>query len=686
MVTAGPFRRDVLRGLSGLAVAGAAASAAPASAAEVPPSTVTQIYTPRDFGARGDGEADDTSAFRAMHRTLRQRQAEDDRFRAADPQRPPVEFVIRLDPGRYRYTWNRWTWGLRRVTVLGYGATIQCLHSGPYDIDQAPLMSNRDHYWAWAADGPAYGDTSAGPAEQYGLRLRTARPGDEAVTLLAPAAPLPFASGNWVLIQSYAQQQYGYPPNMRYFERARVTAVDGLVIRLDRPLRHLHRDDWPEDPSQPPAIGSARIVAIDRPDCPLALSQRFLGLTVASNPRHAVRDAGIRTTRETLNINGTMQAVVEDCDLIAFGVSQVGDVQVRNCSFAYTEPDKLIDRLSFEGCTIGSLQQCTGVNHLTLRNCTIEGDAQILAREAVVDGCTFPGPASPGEDRRGINLEGPNPTRRMTVTGCRFFGRGDPTGHALRGPVWIEAAIDGRDVRLRDGNRLHVAYGSQAYSTLVDLLEEGWPIRIEGPDGPQFGRCSEIADAGDGAVIGVSVPGRLRPGARLSIPRLLSLSVTGCRSTGLPGTRPDPPDLTWEDEIDHSRRLRMVLRSTVASRPAWLPGYLTAFRCIVLRPYTGPSPGCFLTLREEGPEPFELNIDLTQAGTREVTGTGLRLNPNDGFTIGGRPARQLPDLRYVRAAWALIVTEPGAVPAPALGSEAEQAVLRLEVEVEPPFA
>ena len=689
MTAPGPDRRGVLKGLAGLAAVGATTTAAvSASAAPEQPAAASRVFSPRDFGALGDGMADDTAGFRSMHRAMAQLQSEDDRLRAADPSRPPAEFLIRFDPGFYRYRWNRWTWGLRRITVLGYGATIQCLHPGPYDIDQAPLASNRDHYWAWNPDGPAYGDTSAGPAEQYGLRLRTARPGDETVTLLAASAtPLPFTPGNWVLIQSYAQQQNGYPPNMRYFQRVRVAAIDGMAIRLDRPLLHLHKQDWPEDTAQASAIGGARIVAIDRPDCPLALCQRFLGLTVAPNPNHAVRDAGIRSTREALTISGTLRAVVEDCELIALGVTQAEDVQIRNCSIGYTEPDKLIDRLSFEGCTIGSLQQCTGVNHMTLRNCTVEGDAQILAREVVVDSCSFPGPATPGEDRRGINLEGPNPTRRMTVTGCRFFGRGDPTGHALRGPVWIEVATDDREIRLLDDHRLHLAYGATAYATLVDLLEEGWPIRLDGAEGTRFGRCSEIVDAGDGAIIGVSVPGGLRPGDRLAIPRLLSLLVTGCRATGLPDDRPDPPDLTWEDEVLHSRRLRVTLPSSFAIRPVWIPGYPIAIRCTVIRPYTGPSPGCFLTWREAGPDsaPTELNIDLTQVGPRELTTRSVALDAGDTFTIAGQPAQQLTALRYVPRASALIVTEPGAIPAPAAGTEAEQAILRLELEVEPPF-
>ncbi len=360
-----PTRRGVLSGLAGLSVA--------------PCQGEQRTFDPRRYGATGSRTGDDTAAFRAMHQAMRAAQAEDDAARLRDPGRPGCGFVVRLAPGTYRYAWNRWTWGLRRVAVLGEGAVIQCLHLGPYDLDQAPLLSNRDHYWDWDPLGPAYGGPPPVPAERYGARIRTARPGDEAVSLLSPGDAAAYHQGAWVLVQSYAQQQDGYPPNMHYFERACVTEVAGGVVRLDRPIRQLHRDDWPEDPARPAAIGRARLVPIDRPDCPLALEQRFAGLTVRSNPNHAVRDPDTRATREVLGITGTLSAEVRDCTLIALGVSQAGEVT--GSSFGHTEPDKLVDSMTLRGCRIGAVRECTGVNRLVLQGCTVAGTAQMLARD-----------------------------------------------------------------------------------------------------------------------------------------------------------------------------------------------------------------------------------------------------------------------------------------------------------------
>lgn len=644
-------------------------------------------FDPREFGAAGDGSSDDTPAFRAMYAAMRRLQAKDDTSRAADASRPPLEIVIRLSPGHYRYTWNRWTWGLRRVSVIGYGAAIQCLHAGPYDVDQAALTSNRDHYWTWDPTGVAFGPPSRLPQEDYGRLIRSATAGDESVVPASVADASLFRSGQWVLVQSLAQQQDGYPPNMRHFDRARILDIGGGRIRLDRPLRHAHRDDWPEDPLHPAAIGRARIVAIDRPDCPFALSQRFIGLTILSNPNHAERDAGVRQTREILGIVGVLQAQVRDCTLIALGVSQAGDVSIENSTFAYTEPDKLVDRLTLRDCRIGSISECTGVNQLMLQGCTVETSAKLLARDVVLSGCTFLNSHAAQRRIPALILYGQNPTRRMTVAGCRFFG----TLHGLPpigGSVWTRLPIDGADLRLLDSGRVRAAAGSQALGTLCGLLEEGWPMMVVTAGKPRFGSCSGISGDGSDAVFAFAVADGLRPADILAIPRLLSLSVQDCGFAHPFAERPDVPDLTWEDEVARSRRLRLFLRSDLATRSAWLPGHVRCIRCLVARPYTGPDDGCLLSLKETttAPNALELLINLKVPGEREATTFGARLKSGDSLRIGGSSGTQLPEARYVDAATAQIVGRFNAVPSPATGLDGEQARFSVEIEVDSPFA
>lgn len=654
-------RRGVLASLSA-----ALAGPAVADTGAIERATRNHAFDPRAFGAKGDGRSDDTPAFRAMHRAMRLLQ---DRAGA-------VELVVQLPPGHYRYDWNRWTWGLRRVTVMGYGAAIQCTHRGPFDLDQAPLLGNRDHYWTWDPAGPAFGPPSPVPVEDYGWLIRTARPGDEAVQ---PFAPVPVRPGEWVLIQSYAQQQDGYPPNLRYFERARVLGTENGVVRLDRPLRHLHRDDWPEDPRRPAAIGRARLVAIDRPDCPLALSQQFMGFTVLPNPNHAVRDPNVRRTREVLGLSGTLRAEVRDCTLIALGVSQCGEVSVENTTFDYVEPDKLVDRLTLRGCAVGEIRECTGVNQLVLQDCTVETSAQLLARNVSVSGCVFALQVAPNQELRALSLEGPTPTRRMTVTGCRFPGSGGEGREAIGGPVWVRVVLEGDALRVRDGRRVEAVPGP-ACAALIAVLEDGWPVMVEG--GP-CGWCSGIVGFGRGAAFDFTLPTPLRTGDTLLVPRLLHLAVQGCDIAHAFGPYPDPPELTWDTAVEGSRVQRLALRSDAASHPAGLRGALRHLRCRVVAPYTGPDPACFLEIRQDA---TELLIDLRVGGERTVSRDGARLRNGDGLWLGGATGRCLPDATTTARPIMRTVAQRDTTPAAASGPDAAQASVLLEFEVDNPFA
>jgi hypothetical protein len=641
----------------------------------------------RKFGAAGNGVADDTAAFRAMHRAMRRAQAADDAARAGDPSRPALEFLVTLPPGHYRYTWNRWTWGLRRITISGYGATIQCTHGGPYDIDQAPLISNREHFWTWSESAPAYGGSP--PAkEDFGYLIRTARPGDMAIQLGSAHDGASLARGAWILIQSYAQQMDGYPPNLRYFERARIISITGNTIQLDRPLIHLHKDNWPEDSSQPACIGRARIVSIDRPDCPLALRQTFLGLTVRSNPNHAVRDAAVRTTRETLAICGTLEALVKDCSLIALGVTQAGRVHVDNCSLAYTEPDKIVDELVFSDCKIGSIEECTGVNRVTLRHCAISAPARIFSREAVIEGCTVEGAREAGEFASGFVVDGPTPTRHLSITGSHFLGRNDPTGLALGGRIWSSFLIDGQAIKTSGGDNLEIDAGTAQFGNLLGRLEEGWPVKVQGIAGDRFGTCIEIVGRRGAMVVRLSLTGPLSAGDTLLIPSVAAIDLTHCQFTDLRQDFPDPPLLTWQDEVHESRLLRLELQSDFASRGAWLPGNPRRIRCLVEKTYSGPDEGCFLVLRDGNPKirAFDLAIDLRVEGEREISTAGALLKAGDLLETAAGFGGRLPHNVFVAGADTQIVPRPGAVPAPARGTALQQARLILEIAVDRPFA
>ncbi len=532
-----PSRRGVIgAGLAGLAVS------APARAQSVE-TPRERVFNVRDFGATGRPDGDDTSAFLAMHREMMRIQSEHDAAFAASPFADRPDFVVHLPPGTYRYRWNRWTWGLRRVSVFGYGAALQCMHAGPYDADQAPLLSNRDHYWSWPLYGAAY--SGPGPAEDHGRLIETADPGDRFLRMKDD--PPPLAVGEWVLVQSVAQQLDGYPPNMRRHDRARVVAVDGRTVHLDRALRHTHPDDAPELPAFPLAPGRARLVRIDRPDCPLAVTQVFAGLTVLSNPRHARLDPVVKETLEVFNVAGVIDASLRDCRFIALGVSQADTVTVENCRIGYTEPDKVLNRLVFDRCRIRSLQQCTGVENLVLRRCVLEETAQMLAREVDAEGCDFLGASHPAGSGRAINLVGTAPTRTMRLVRNRFFGGGRARETALGGEIWETFVIHGQDVRT-DGLSLFVRGTTTAYRNVVELVEDGTVLRISGAAGnDRTVRCTGLHGVADGLILDLEEGAQVSDGDTVSIPRLNRLLMRENTFSAIGTQRPDPPKLVWEE-------------------------------------------------------------------------------------------------------------------------------------------
>ena len=538
-MTAAVGRRRLLSG----AVLGTAGAAAAFGADAAPKRDGgLRAYDLRDFGARGDGAADDTPAFRRLHAELRRRQRDDDARRASDPAWPEPAHLVVIPPGLYRTMWNRWTWGVRRVTVFGYGAALQCTHPGPFDADQATFAGNRDHYWTWAPDAPTY---SVNPPQDFGRRLATARAGDTRLTLIEAAEPGLFRPGAWVLVQSYAQQHHGYPPNARYFDRARALAVEGRTVELDRPLLHTHRDDWPEDPARPDAPSRARLVAIDRPDCPFALQHIFLGLTALSNPNHTDRNPDSRATKEAFGLYGVLDATVRDCTLIALGVSQAGRVSVEHCDIAYTEPDKIVDEVLFDRCVIGQLRQCTGVNRVVARDTTFLQNAQFLSREAIVERCTFPGLAT-GSRYGGIDLRGPWPTRFMRVAECRFLGDGNPDHGAFAGEVWTDVPLDGVRMAVLAHDRFGARAGTDEFNQLLCILEEDFPLRVLDHQGDWPARCIAIRGGVGRIEVSIDCQRPLHGATALRIPRLDRLVVTGCDFRNVRQTPISVPSLRWD--------------------------------------------------------------------------------------------------------------------------------------------
>ena len=319
------------------------------------------VFRPEDYGARGDGETDDTDAFVAMHAAIIAHQDQD----------PTALVTIELGKPRWRlrrhyvYRWNRWTWGIRDLIVDGNGSTIQNLSESQWHIEQLTLRTNRDAFhtqWYYEDEGLNDWDNF----DRFGYAIATAPVGATSVLLRSSEAAGAFQVGKLALVASYDQQGNGYPPNPRYYDWVRVTGVEGPRIEFEgQALRHEHRDDlpyradWnvPELPMRE-LIDTAVIVPAER-EIPWGDRLVIRNLTTAENPHVK---GGAMDAVGTLHVDSVRSAVLDGVSTRWLVIAMTQDVTVRNSSIA-GEPDKINGKIRFENSTV-SFTEAAGVERL----------------------------------------------------------------------------------------------------------------------------------------------------------------------------------------------------------------------------------------------------------------------------------------------------------------------------------
>lgn len=321
-----------------------------------------------DFGVLGNGQVDESAAL------LRLR----DRMRADRSK----HYVVQFQPGTYRYTNNRWLFGVGSVTLRAHGATFVCTMASAGDQNTRPLNANsifQDHGDRHWPDGMRY---------HTGYLIRTTKPGDRSVRLSALADARNIRPGARVLVHSFDQMWEGFPPNLRYFEWNQVTAVNSSTgtISLASPIRYEH-DETLRDGVVNAAlrIGKARIMLLDRPNYQLPERIEIEGATFPRNPTQSATDSnGLIVAADTL--------VMRDCRHNGLVWPSENRVAIyERCVFDEIEVDKICDRVEFLNCTINhKIIAATGVNTMVVRNCEIKnGYIGLSSRRVELTGNTI---------------------------------------------------------------------------------------------------------------------------------------------------------------------------------------------------------------------------------------------------------------------------------------------------------
>jgi len=282
----------------------------------------------------------------------------------------------------YDYTNNRWLAGIQYLTVESdpnYNSTgtrprLRNVRADfTFDSEISILI---------CGGGTAF-DLVQGDIKRYSPRIYTVEPGADTVRLKDKADAINIVPGRWHLVGSYDQQVGGFPPNIRYFDYVRVTAVSGDSVTLDRRLRHLHREDFFEKPSDPNSIGAARIIPMDlggahglmpSSDARLTIRQTFKDIEFVKNPSTA------NGSNRAVYVTGALDASFENCIIPHPVPTVVEHLRYLGSSIGDSEPDKLIATLIADGGRSGEIGGATGVEYYLMRDST-SAPVQISPRQ-----------------------------------------------------------------------------------------------------------------------------------------------------------------------------------------------------------------------------------------------------------------------------------------------------------------
>ena len=464
-----------------------------------PPDTgITYTYDlVKDFGAVAGNTAATDKAFKAFNVEAQKRTRPPEPGYAGYPGYYPDAsknntIILKIPAGKFTYSWNQFGINIPRLKIIGAGSglkggastSLQNVNGGQW-FDAMPFRSPWDYfgdqyYLVWN------GSYWVGQ-DNYGYLIKTAQAGDTKVTFKNnPAYANKFFVGRWVLVYSYSQQQYGYPPNARYYDWAKVTAIDPVAgtVTLDTPLQFTHRSDRPyfgstlyeqrQKSSNPHGqVGPALIAAIDTPDKPLGEFHEYDGMHVLPNPNWSP-SLPPSASAEVWEVGGLIDGSMDDMWLDrAVQHTQVRNFTVSNSKWSYDESDKIIGNITYINCEVATTMKHSGQLMWHVIGGHI-GGTRLAARNAWFENTRF-------DSMPGINLDEMNQTVSILVDGSTFVGRGN--GAQPITPPDIRPynfKIDGTTISLPNGpnsSRLKVVkttkeYGD-AWQMIVDFLGDG---------------------------------------------------------------------------------------------------------------------------------------------------------------------------------------------------------------------
>ena len=316
----------------------------------------------KDFGAVGNGAADDTAALLLMRDSLILSGAN-------------RHWHIRGAGGNYRYSNNKWLCGLRNVTIDLEGGSLTYTQSNTTTGDYTMLVGT-----ASVSLAPANGSANAGNVTVPGMLISTINYGDTVVTFTNAGDAAKFTVGEPILLAGWDSQPTGYPPNYKVFEYNTVQAVDaGANTITVHPVANAFMSTWPDYTADGWTRGAARVFKlVDR--AAIAPTSQYPSMLENIAIKNGTIAGTSSSHRFGINVAGTALFENLTLNVSCYGLS-ARSLIYRNCDSitGELEVDKIIQHVIIEGGSYAKLRGAASVQMMSVDSAKIHKDIDLYA-------------------------------------------------------------------------------------------------------------------------------------------------------------------------------------------------------------------------------------------------------------------------------------------------------------------
>ena len=334
------------------------------------------ILTPEQFGAIGDGVANDNTAMQALGNAARSLGA----------------VRIKLTAGKtYTYTNPLFLTGVKDALIIdGWGATLQNIRASV--LGPSATYANNEglvFYPIFFGLGRTLIGTVS-PQYFYGEAIDTVARGSSTITVSSGGSMADFVVGNRVMVYGFGVQVGGFPSTARYFEYATITSIVGNVLTLDRPLKYAYSTDWPSLNPSATFTGKPRVISMCYNQAQETAYLEINGVHLKADPGWTVSAGGTINRNGRLSVgsykNCVLNGVVGDGGMYVFQGQHFAD---NGSKFnGEIEIDKYIETAVMNGVDYGSYSQGTGCKLIRFQNGSLiraYGNGDALEKFEIVD-------------------------------------------------------------------------------------------------------------------------------------------------------------------------------------------------------------------------------------------------------------------------------------------------------------